>query len=248
MMRTFRAELHVHTVLSPCASVEMIPPLIVQAALERGIDLIAVTDHNASANIRAVMQAAEGSGLTVLPGMELQTHEEVHLLCLFDTLEQIEAWQVVVDPTLPTQLNNADFFGEQFIVDATGEFLGREERLLLSSSSLTLEEAAEGVRRLGGLPVPAHVDRKANGLIPILGLVPADVRFDALEISRRVSPAEATVRLPQIRGYPLLQSGDVHHLEDYLGAVELTIEAASVAEIRRALRGEEGRHLSLRST
>lgn len=247
-MRRFRAELHVHTVLSPCASVEMIPPLIVQEALERGIDLIAITDHNATQNFRAVAQAAEGTGLNVLPGMELQTHEEVHLLCLFDTLEQLEAWQAVVSPTLPGQLNNVEFFGEQFIVDATGEFVRREERLLLSSSSLTLEDAAEAVRKLGGLPIPAHVDRKANGLIPILGLVPAEVRFDALEISFRMNPKDAASQLPQIRGYPLLQSGDVHHLDDFLGVVELTVEAASVAEIRRALRGEEGRSLSLRAT
>jgi hypothetical protein len=248
MMRRYRAELHVHTVLSPCASVEMIPPLIVQEALERGIDLIAITDHNASANARAVMQAAEGTGLTVLPGMELQTHEEVHLLCLFDTLEQIETWQAVVNPTLPEQLNNVEFFGEQFVVDPTGEFVRREERLLLSSSSLSLEDAAEAVRKLGGLPIPAHVDRKANGLIPILGLVPAEVRFEALELSCRIGLQDAAARLPQIRGYPLLQSGDVHHLDDFIGVVELNVEAASVAEIRRALRGEEGRALSLRST
>ncbi len=88
IMQTVRADPHVHTVLSPCAGVEMIPPLIVQEALERGIRLIAITDHNASANIPAVMEAARGTGLTVLPGMELQTREEVHLLCLFDTLEQ----------------------------------------------------------------------------------------------------------------------------------------------------------------
>ncbi len=127
-MNKFRADLHVHTVLSPCAEVEMIPPLIVREALERGIRLIAITDHNATGNIRAVMEAAQGTDLTILPGMELQTHEEVHLLCLFDTIEQAEIWQKVVDSVLPDRSNNPEFFGEQFIVDASGDFIRREER------------------------------------------------------------------------------------------------------------------------
>ena len=96
-MKTFRAELHVHTVLSPCAEVEMIPPLIIQEALEKGINILAITDHNATANIGAVIKAAEGSGITVLSGMELQTREEVHVLCLFDTLEQALSLQSIVD-------------------------------------------------------------------------------------------------------------------------------------------------------
>ena len=100
-MKTFRADLHVHTVLSPCAEVEMIPPLIVQAALEHHIDIIAITDHNASANVLAVQKAADGIGLTVLPGMEIQTHEDVHLLCLFASLMDLEAWQHKVDSSLP---------------------------------------------------------------------------------------------------------------------------------------------------
>src|SRR5512136_1809744 len=107
-MQTLRAELHVHTVLSPCAEVEMIPPLIVQEALERGISLIAITDHNASSNVSAVQKAAVGSGLTVMPGMEVQTREEVHVLCLFDTIEQMSAWQALVDKSLPETPNNPD--------------------------------------------------------------------------------------------------------------------------------------------
>src|SRR5215211_430011 len=121
-MRKFRADLHVHTVLSPCAEVEMIPPLIVQSALEKEIDLIAITDHNASANVRAVQKAAEGSRLTVLPGMEVQSREDVHLLTLFEFPETLDQWQTQVDEALPSLPNNPDYFGEQFVVDETGEF------------------------------------------------------------------------------------------------------------------------------
>jgi 3',5'-nucleoside bisphosphate phosphatase len=243
-MDTFRAELHVHTVLSPCAEVEMIPPLIVQEALERGIRLLAITDHNATGNIGAVVEAARGTELTVLPGMELQTREEVHLLCLFETLAQAEAWQKVVDAHLPDRPNVPDFFGEQFIVDASGDFVRRETRLLLVSTSLELDFAAKQVHALGGLAIPAHVDRQAYGLIANLGLVPPG--FEALEISRHLKPAEAIGRFPQLRGHALIQSGDVHRLEEFLGACEFQIEAPTLAEIRLALKGAQGRSLVIR--
>ena len=244
-MKAYRAELHVHTVLSPCAGVEMIPPLIVHEAVQLGINLIAITDHNATANIGAVMQAARGTGLVVLPGMELQTREEVHLLCLFDTLEQAAEWQAQVDTLLPDTPNNIDFFGEQFVVDATGEFIRREDRLLINSVAIGLENAAGLVRSLGGLAIPAHVDRKAYGLLANLGLVPQG--FEALEISRHITPGEAAERYPQLRDYPLIQSGDVHLLDGFLGSVELNLEKPQIAEIYKAIKGQDERKLSIRS-
>jgi 3',5'-nucleoside bisphosphate phosphatase len=240
-MERFRADLHVHTVLSPCAEVEMIPPLIVREALERGVHLIAITDHNSTGNIRAVMEAAQGTDLIVLPGMELQTREEVHLLCLFETFEQAETWQKVVDSVLPKRSNNPDFFGEQFIVDASGDFIRREERLLIVSAEIGLDEAAAQVHAMGGFAVPAHVDRKAFSLIANLGLVPPG--FEALEISRHLKPIEAADRYPQIRGYPLIQNGDVHRLEEFLGVCEFHIEAPTLSEIRMALKNDSGRVL-----
>ncbi len=243
-MNTYRAELHVHTVLSPCAGVEMIPPLIVCEALENGIQLIAITDHNASANIAAVMAAAQGTGLVVLPGMELQTKEEVHLLCLFDTLEQVATWQAKVDALLPNLPNNIEYFGEQFVVDSTGEFIRREERLLLNSANITLDEAAAQVTALGGLAIPAHIDRQANGLIAILGLIPPG--FEALEISRHITPEAARKKYPQAAGCPLLQSGDVHLLDGFIGTTRLTVEKPTIPEIRMALTGRNGRKVELK--
>ncbi len=244
-MNKFRTDLHVHTVLSPCAEVEMIPPLIVQEALERGIHLIAITDHNATGNIRAVMEAARGSGLTVLPGMELQTREEVHLLCLFEDVEQAETWQQVVDAVMPDRSNNPEFFGEQYVVDASGDFIRREERLLIVSADIGLDEAAVQVNAMGGFAIPAHVDRKAFSLLENLGLVPPG--FDVLEISRHLKPSEAALRYPQIRGYPLIQSGDVHQLNEFLGACEFKMEAPTLGEIRMALKNVEDRSLFISS-
>ena len=243
-IKIYKADLHVHTVLSPCAEVEMIPPLIVEYALEKGIELIAITDHNASANISAVQKAAEGTSLTVLPGMEIQTREEVHSLCLFDNLQQIEILQEIVTNTLPPILNQPDHFGEQFVVDETGEFIRREEQLLLVSSSLSLSETWKIVTDLGGLFIPAHVDRKAFGLIESLGLVPTDIAIEGLEISKHLKPEDAFDHFPQIKGYPLIQDGDVHRLDEFNGALHLHVEEPTIQEIRFALSAQEGRRIS----
>lgn len=225
----------------------MIPPLIVQTAVEHGIELIAITDHNASENVPAVIKAAEGLNLTVLPGMELQTEEEVHSLCLFDTMAQLEQLQKLVDEKLPGLKNNADFFGEQFIVDETGDFIKRKEQLLITSTSLSLNEAYQFVTNLGGLFIPAHINRQAFGLIYHLGFVPEDIPWDALELSRHITPTEAIAAYPQLKDIPLIQSGDVHYLSDFLGVNLFTIEKPSIAEIKLALKGESNRSLTLGS-
>lgn len=244
-MKTYLAELHVHTVLSPCADVEMIPPLIIEEALQRKIQLIAITDHNATANIGAVQKAAAGTGLVVLPGMEVQTREEVHVLCLFDTLEQAGEWQAQVSAALPPFENDPEHFGEQFVVDETGEFIRREPRLLLASTALSFDEACQRVTALGGLFIPAHVDRQAFGLLANLGFVPAGLPIPALEVSRHTRPTQAAQKFPQIAGFPLIQSGDVHRLEEYLGVNQFNLEAPTINEIHLALGSQAGRSLSI---
>jgi len=237
----------VHTVVSPCAAVEMIPPLIVHEAIERGINLIAITDHNSSANIAAVQKAALGTELTVLPGMELQTREEVHVLCLFDTLEQIETWQAEVDARLPDIQNNVDYFGEQFVLDESGEFIRREARLLITSANLTLKESVECVNRLGGLVIPAHVNRRAFSLIANLGFVPPDLPLEVLEISRHLSPQAACDTFHQLKNYALIQSGDVHRLKEFMGANVFRLAGPGIAEIKKALLNQAGRSSTIRS-
>ena len=145
----------------------MIPPLIVETAIDMGISMIAITDHNSSANIRSVQKAAEHTSLVVLPGMELQTREDIHSLCLFDSLDQIEALQTIIDATLPKIQNQPDHFGEQFVVDETGDFIRTESRLLITSSSMSINQAFAVVNDLGGLFIPAHINRKTFGLIVV---------------------------------------------------------------------------------
>jgi 3',5'-nucleoside bisphosphate phosphatase len=245
-LNTYRAELHVHTVLSPCAEVEMIPPLIIQEALDRGINILAITDHNATANIKAVIKAAEGRGITILSGMELQTREEIHVLCIFDFPEQAEALQEIVDPTMPHLQNNPDYFGEQFVVDETGDFIRREDSLLLTSSSMSLKQACTAVGDLGGLLIPAHVNRKGYGLLPTLGFIPEELSCnDVMEISRHLSPENATTDFPQLIGKVLIQSGDVHRLDEFLGINQFTIAKPTISEFRMAFSKSNGRDFKI---
>lgn len=241
----FSAELHVHTVLSPCADVTMIPPLIVESALTHGIQLLAITDHNATGNILSVIQAAEGTDLKILPGMELQTKEDIHTLCLFDSMDQAMELQKMVDAALPPMDNDPDHFGEQFLVDSTGDFLASDPRLLLTSTNITLDQACHIVHSLDGLFIPAHVNRKVYGLIPTLGFVPEELDVDALEISRHLQPSEIAKKLPQIENFPIIQSGDVHRLDEFMGIMHFSLNSRSIAEIKMAFQHACGRDFKI---
>jgi PHP family Zn ribbon phosphoesterase len=219
----------------------MIPPLIVHTCLEQGIDLIAVTDHNSTHNIEAVQKAAKGTTLTVLAGMEIQTNDEVHSLCLFSDLDVAHEWQIIVEKALPEIPNDAEHFGEQLIVDETGDFIRRENRLLINSTRMSLADALEQVHRLNGLFIPAHVDRKAYGMIPILGFIPEDMNFDAIEISRNITLERARKEISQLVNFPILRGGDAHRLNEILGCNTFLIEQPTLEELRQALNHENER-------
>jgi hypothetical protein len=240
MLRARWADLHLHTVLSPCAEVEMIPPLIVARALELGLEWIAVTDHNSAGNVRAVLAAAEGTGLTVTPGLEVESREEVHLVCLFDTAEQAELWGALIARHMPLRKNDERFFGAQFVVDAHGEYVRTEERLLATSADLSVEEVARGVAELGGIVIAAHVDRPANSLLANLGLVPPGLELAGLELSRWADPGNFRRAHPELAGYGLVASGDAHRLSEIQRRTAVISRAATVADLRKALRNEDG--------
>ncbi len=215
----FRAELHIHSVLSPCAGIEMIPPIIVEEALARGINLIAITDHNASANVAAVIKAAEGKNLTVLPGIELETAEEIHLVCLFPNLSQLARFQQIVDQNLPPLTNNEEFFGIQLVVNEAGEFIRKDTHLLSTATRLSLEDAAKHVLQLGGKFFPAHIEREENGILARLGTIPPELPTQIVEISRFTTPQKVLTQYPELSRYHFIQGGDVHYINDMLGAV-----------------------------
>lgn len=238
MLHFFLAELHIHTVLSACAEIEMFPASIVERAQELSLELIAVTDHNSAENAAAMVAAAEGTGVTVLPGMEVQTREEVHLLCLFDTLEQVALWQEEVYAHLPSLKNREDVFGVQVVVDAGGDVVGHNDRLLLTSTSFSVEEVVQRVHGLYGSCIPAHVDRPAYSIIANLGFIPPDLEIAGVEISHLVSSKEACARFPQLEHYGLVAGSDVHRLRDMKPRTTLRMAEATVAEVSLALADE----------
>jgi hypothetical protein len=247
-MRSFMADLHVHTALSPCASREMTPPRIVRESLDRGLDLIAVCDHNSAGNAGAVQRAAAGRP-EVIAGIEITTREEVHVLGLFPSAEAalLAGEQVLagLPATGPTAGARPWATGEQLLLDEEGNIRGLEPRMLAAASNLSLAQAVGLIRAHGGLAVAAHLDRRVFSVLGQLGFIPEDVRFDALEIS---AAGVARGRVPSFQGYglPLVASSDGHFPED-IGASRtvLEAEAPSFIELTLALRADGGRRCGI---
>lgn len=242
MLLEVAADLHIHSALSPCAEREMTPPALLELAARRGLGLLAITDHNSAQNVEAFMRKALEYGITVLPGMEVQTREEVHIVCLFPGLGEVKALEEVVYRHLPDRLNDERYFGPQEKVDAQGQVIGREERLLLTSTDLSVDQVRAIVKDLKGLFIPAHVDRRSFSLISNLGFIPEELAPDAVEISRHLGPKEAKRRYPELNKFTLVSSSDAHRLEEILPRrTVFMVEEISFSEIIRALRGHDGR-------
>ncbi len=243
MLRWFRADLHVHTCLSPCGEESMSPRRIVAEARNRGLEIVAVTDHNSAGNVAAAMRAAEGTGVKVLPGLEVCSSEEVHVLGIFDTPEAALALQEEVYRGIAS-VNDPEAFGLQVLANERDEVEGFEERLLISSTELSIGEVVERIHRLGGLAVASHVDREGFGIIGHLGFIPPELRLDALEISG-VAGEEAAGRL--FREYPMyefIRSSDAH-APGVVGRewTRFLLEEPTCVELRKAFRREEGRRV-----
>jgi len=243
MLKEFRCDFHIHSCLSPCAELGMYPRALVAESLARGLDVIGICDHNASENIQYILKAAAGKALTVFPGMEITSREEVHILGLFESMESLLQLQDIVYQALPG-LNNEELFGCQAIVNEKDEVEGFNERLLIGSTTLDLRRVTEIIRDLGGIVVAAHIDRESFGILGQLGFFPDDVHFDALEISFRTDPLRAreTYSIPDTQA--IIQSSDAHRIEE-IGRVSTTIrlETPTVAELKMAFASLQGRRI-----
>jgi hypothetical protein len=221
----------------------MSPAKIVQRSLEVGLDVIAVCDHNSAENAGAAMRAGEKKGLRVLPGLEICSKEEVHILALFDVLGQALAMQEYVYAGLPGE-NKPEVFGFQIVANEKEEVLTENPRLLIGATRLGLYDIVQKTHGLGGICLSSHVDRPAYGIINQLGFIPADLSLDGVEVSHRVLLADAPKTIPGIANLPCVTASDAHFLND-IGKVwtVLQMAAPNLKEIRMALWGKDGRRI-----
>ncbi len=243
-LHRWTADLHVHTCLSPCATLDMTPVKIVGRALERKLSMIAVTDHNSAENAGAVMRVARETDLRVLPGMEVTTAEEAHMLALFDHLEDALAMQALVYERLMPGENDEDLFGLQVVANEHDEVEGMNPRLLIGATTLSVSEVVGAIHARGGLAVAAHIDREAFSLVGQLGFIPPDLPLDGAEISARLSLAKARDRFPEYERLPFLACSDAHDLDE-LGRNPTRLWAGEpdFGELRMAFGGESGRRI-----
>lgn len=202
-------DLHIHSALSPCGDNDMTPNNIVNMSVLKGLDVIAVTDHNSCGNVRAVMRAAEGKILAI-PAMEVETSEEVHVVCYFADIDSCEEMGRVVFERLPDIKNRTDIFGNQYYMDENDEIVGEEERLLVNATSMDIYSVFENVKKLGGVAVPAHIDRTSCSVLSNLGFIPPDLTVDTVEITKK--NLERMTR--DYNKYNIITNSDAHYLEN----------------------------------
>jgi hypothetical protein len=221
----------------------MAPSAIVKQAVDKGIELIAICDHNTTENSPAVIKAAQGKELTVLPGLEVTTREEVHVVALFDNVADAYRMQTLVYANLEGE-NDERAFGMQPVVDANGWVLNFNPRLLIGATKLGVEATVNAIHEYHGLAIAAHIDREGFGIIGQLGFIPKTLKLDALEISYQVEIQEAGRRFSEYRQFPFLRSSDAHFLGDIgRASTILLLEKPSFDELGMALRQEGGRKI-----
>jgi len=212
----FYYDLHLHSALSPCGDEDMTPNNIVNMALIKGLHCIALTDHNTCRNVPAVMALAEEAGLLIIPGMEVETAEEVHVVCLFPTLEACESLGREVEARLPEIPNKPEIFGRQLVLDAEDEIVAEYDKLLITATAIPLEELVRMVRERGGVPIPAHIDRSSYSVVSNLGFMPPELAVRVVEFSKNCNVDDFLHQNPLAlqKAYRKIQSSDAHYLGD----------------------------------
>lgn len=243
-MRDISADLHIHSVLSPCGGLEMSPSALVTRLKELGITWFAITDHNSMANCPAYEAVAKKHGLSFTWGVEIQTMEEVHLLAYFDSREAAVQFDEELYKSLLPIENDPEFFGDQVIIDENENILRVESRALINSSVWDVAFATEQVQNFSGLAIPAHVDAQVNSILSQLGFLPAYPVFEILGITANLDLADFTQMHPELAEKAFLRASDAHYLGDLKSSLcRLHIEEANLQELLLAARREDGRYI-----
>ena len=236
-MSRYYYDLHIHSCLSPCADNDMTPCNIAGMAAIKGLGIVALTDHNSTKNCRAFFAAAKRHGIFPIAGMELTTAEDVHIVCLFPSLEAAEKFDDEYRSFRILYKNRKDIFGDQLILDEEDNVIGEEEHLLLNASTLSIENAERLAKKYGAAVFPAHIDRDENGIIAALGCVPETPHFHAVEFRDRESIGEYSEKYG-LSDKLILTDSDAHYLWDISEAenyIELEDEPYSSDLVRRKL-------------
>jgi PHP family Zn ribbon phosphoesterase len=207
-------DFHIHSCLSPCGDADMTPNNIVNYAKIMGYDVIALTDHNTALNCPAVAKIAEENGITFIPGMELCTSEEVHIVCLFYTLEDALNFSEYVKSTMPPIKNKPSVFGEQLICDENDNVIGQEEVLLVTASGISTEKVVKKVAEYNGICYPAHIDRSSFSILSNLGTIDEYFGFKCAEIYDIIKEDELKKKHPYLKKLKILSDSDAHYLEN----------------------------------
>ena len=240
--RSFAADLHIHSVLSPCGDYTMAPGPILEQARKKKLDLIAITDHNSGDNVEAFCEASRRTEICVLPGMEVTTEEEAHVLTFFDTIEALMTWQAIVYAALPPIKNKEELFGVQVEVAADNTVKQIHDRFLSGATSLSIDAVVAQVDALGGLCIPAHVDKPVFSVISQLGAIPPDLDIIAVEVYRKRKISDAQRDFPETNRYSIIRGSDAHYLQDVGSATTCYfMESPTIQELRKALLHQEGR-------
>lgn len=234
-MNYFKADLHIHTCLSPCADLSMSPKAIIKRALQKKLHIIAICDHNSSENTVASIKASKGK-IKVLAGMEITSMEEVHILALFEGIREVQKLQDIVYKNLPKEKNDPLLFGDQVVVNEFDEVEGFNEYLLFGATRLGIQELVRMIHDFKGLAIAAHIDRQTFGIIGQLGFIPDELGLDALEITCHYRYSQIRERYPQTLKYPLITASDAHELKD-IGKAYTTmyLNEPTIDEIKLAL-------------
>lgn len=231
-------DLHIHTALSPCGDNDMTPNNIVNMALIKELDIIAITDHNSCENAKAVIEVAQNTSLTVVPGMEVESLEEVHIICLFPKLEYALQMQQIVYDSLPNLKNRVDIFGNQFIYNNNDEIIGENERMLITATNLSINQIIQSANDMNGIAYPAHIDRDSYSILSNLGIIPRDLNINIIEFSKYVSPKDFIFQNGYLQKYLYVQNSDAHYLEDIMERINfIELEDKTLNSIITKLKG-----------
>lgn len=203
-------DFHIHSALSPCGDNDMTPNNLINMSIIKGLDAVALTDHNACENIRAAAAVA-GDKIIFIPGMEVETSEEVHIVTLFPTADAAEEMQRILDDSSPFIPNRPEIFGNQYIMDENDEICGEIDRMLVTASGLDIYTVVAAAKDLGGIAYPAHIDRESYSVLSNLGFIPPDLDISAVEITEK---SRTALEGEYSNRYNIITSSDAHYLWD----------------------------------